>query len=127
MHKQNGYGSGILEDFFIDQNGKITGKFSNGTTLVLAQVMLANFDNVGGLEKVGNNLFAETGNSGSPIFSEAGKQTSTRIRGCTLEQSNVDLTEEFTNLILAQRGFQSNAKVVTTSDELIQDLINMKR
>ncbi len=127
VHKQDGYGSGLLEDFFVDQNGKITGKFSNGTTLVLAQVMLANFDNVGGLEKVGNNLFAETGNSGAPIFSEAGKQTSTRIRGGTLEQSNVDLTEEFTNLILAQRGFQSNAKVVTTSDELIQDLINMKR
>jgi flagellar hook protein FlgE len=127
VRKQDGYASGLLEDFFIDQNGKITGKFSNGSTLTLSQVLLAQFDNVAGLEKIGDNLFGETGNSGSPIYSIAGVQNSSRIRGGTLEQSNVDLTEEFTNLILAQRGFQSNAKVVTTSDELIQDLISMKR
>jgi len=127
VRKQDGYTSGLLEDFFIDQNGKITGKFTNGTTQTLGQVMLANFDNVAGLSKIGSNLFAESGNSGSPVFSEAGKQTSSRIRGGSLEQSNVDLAEEFSNLILAQRGFQANAKVVNASDELIQELLNLRR
>ncbi len=127
VRKQDGFASGSLEDFFVDQNGKITGRFSNGNTLTLSQVLIAQFDNVAGLSKVGDNLFHETGNSGSPIFSIAGVQNSSSIRGGTLEQSNVDLTEEFTNLILAQRGFQANAKVVTASDELIQDLLNIRR
>jgi len=127
VRKQDGYATGLLDDFFIDANGKVTGKFSNGATLTLSQVLLAQFDNVAGLQKVGDNLFQETGNSGAPIFSIAGVQNSSKIRGGSLEQSNVDLTEEFTNIILAQRGFQANAKVVTTSDELVQDLLNIRR
>ncbi len=125
--EQDGYTSGVLDDFFIDTFGKVVGKFSNGQTQTLAQVILANFDNETGLDKLGSNLFAQTSNSGDPTFGAAGVASSAKIHGGTLEQSNVDLTEEFTNLIVAQRGFQANAKIITTSDEMIQDLLNVKR
>jgi flagellar hook protein FlgE len=127
IYYQNGYTMGTLDNWSISQTGIITGSYSNGQTRALAQVGLAMFANSGGLLKVGETCFAETVNSGmaqvgSPMQGGAGG-----IRGNTIEMSNVDLSEEFVSLIRAQRGFQANTRVVTTSDQVLEELINMKR
>jgi len=123
----DGYSSGSLEQYKIAPDGSVVGVFSNGQKLTMAQVALANFNNPGGLEKIGNTAFRATTNSGLPqrgIAATGGRGT--LISG-TLEMSNVDLAAEFTNLIIAQRGFQANSRVVTSSDEMLQDLVNLKR
>jgi flagellar hook protein FlgE len=123
----DGYASGSLEQYKIAPDGSVVGVFSNGEKLTMAQVALANFNNPAGLEKIGNTAFRATTNSGLPqrgIAATGGRGT--LISG-TLEMSNVDLAAEFTNLIIAQRGFQANSRVVTSSDEMLQDLVNLKR
>lgn len=125
--EQDGYTSGILSSISIDQNGKITGSFSNGTILTLGQVMLAEFNNPSGLAKSGENLFELSGNSGLATVVSPGESTSSVIVSGALEQSNVDLADEFTKMIMAQRGFQSNARVITTSDEFLNEVVNLKR
>lgn len=124
---QNGFSAGSLDTFSIDDHGVIIGVYSNGQNEILGQVVLANFSNPGGLAKMGNNLYAETPNSGSAQIGEPGKSGKGTILSATLEMSNVDLAREFTDMIITQRGFQANSRVITASDELLQDLISLKR
>ncbi|HKS99858.1 MAG TPA: flagellar hook protein FlgE [Rugosimonospora sp.] len=124
---QNGYGLGSLQSFSISQDGMLVGVFSNGLKQTLAQVCLATFNNPMGLEKVGDSMYQTTANSGTPQLGQAGSGGRGVLQGGALEMSNVDLAQEFTNLVIAQRGFEANSKVITTSDELLQDLVNLKR
>ena len=123
---QNGYGMGTLQGIFIDSNGNIFGNFSNGVTEVLAQILTANFTNPQGLERVGENLYKQTTNSGAANVNEA-EQAGSRINSGYLEMSNVDLSREFTDMILAQRAFQASARVITTSDSLLEEVTRLKR
>ncbi|MFZ4583728.1 MAG: flagellar hook protein FlgE [Acidimicrobiia bacterium] len=125
--EQDGSSTGFLRSFSVGADGTITGVFSNGRTQRLGQVALASFNNPPGLEKAGNSSFRETVNSGMPQVGTAGSGGRGNIAPGTLEMSNVDLAQEFTNLIVAQRGFQANSRVITASDELLQDLVNLKR
>jgi len=127
LENQDGYDAGDLQDFSVGNDGKVYGAFSNGITRVIAQIALARFNNVNGLEKVGVNLFKEGVNSGGAVPGTAGDSGFGFIESGKLELSNVDLSEEFTNLIITQRGFQANARVITTSDEMLVELTNMKR
>ncbi|MBI1333947.1 MAG: flagellar hook-basal body complex protein [Armatimonadetes bacterium] len=124
---QDGFAPGALESFSISQDGVVTGIFTNGFTRPIAQVALASFSNPEGLERSGNNLLLESDNSGRPLVGTPRTDGRGTISAGFLEQSNVDISSEFTDLIVTQRGFQANTKVVTTVDELLQDLINMKR
>lgn len=123
---QDGYGVGILSNISIDPSGTITGIFTNGVSRVLAQIYIAEFNNTGGLLKVGENLYQTSANSGSAILGIAGETSSSTITSGALEISNVDLAQEFTNMIVAQRGFQANARVITTSDQMLNELVNLK-
>ncbi len=127
LASQDGVASGSLQSFTIGPDGSVTGFYSNGTSQVLATLSLAAFPNSGGLLKAGANLFKETGNSGSPSSGIPGTGGRGTISSGTLEASNVDLAQEFTNLIIAQRGFQANTRVITASDQVLQDLINIIR
>jgi flagellar hook protein FlgE len=103
------------------------GQFSNGISKVLAQVAVARFTNPSGMLRGGNNLFTEDSNSGRPIISTIGGSTASRITPGALEMSNVDLAQEFTQMITAQRGFQANARIISTGDEMLNELVNIKR
>lgn len=127
MRDQDGYTSGSLLNIAVDKNGKIQGKFSNGTIITLGQIILAEFNNPGGLSKTSDGLYGTSGNSGEPMYLVAGEGSTSTINGGVLEQSNVDLAEEFTKLIVAQRGYQSNARIITTTDEILQETVNLKR
>ncbi|WP_432564111.1 flagellar basal-body rod protein FlgF [Kineococcus sp. SYSU DK003] len=118
---------GTLTGFSFGTDGVITGNYSNGYKQTLGQIAIASFNNVAGLRKEGNSLYSVSTNSGQPVFGIAGSAGRGAILAGSLEMSNVDLSAEFTNLILAQRGFQANSKVITSSDELLQDLVNLKR
>jgi flagellar hook protein FlgE len=122
----DGYQQGSLESFSVGSNGEINGVYSNGLIKVLGQLALAKFSNASGLNREGGNLFQETINSGTPDINIPGTGRGTIAAG-TLEMSNVDLSEEFTDMITAQRGFQANTKIITTSDEILQELLNLKR
>ncbi len=124
---QNGYGSGTLSDFSITSDGTIEGSFTNNQTLALGQIVLANFANPQGLLRLGENSFQTTLSSGAPAIGSAGSGGRGTITGGSLEQSNVDIATEFSNMIITQRGYQANARVVTTFDQLTQDTINMKQ
>lgn len=122
----DGNTQGALESFNIGSTGEINGVFSNGLVLTLGQLALAKFSNPSGLAKAGNNAFQESVNSGTANINVAGAGRGSIAAG-TLEMSNVDLSEEFTEMITAQRGFQANTRIITTSDEILQELINLKR
>jgi len=124
---QDGRAMGFLRSFTIGGDGRITGVFSNGTTQALGQIALASFNNPTGLEKAGDSTYRATINSGLANIGISGEGGRGTMLGGTLEMSNVDVANEFTNLIVAQRGFQANSRVITSSDELLQDLVNMKR
>ena len=124
---QNGYAMGYLQGITADDMGTLVGHYSNGLERNLARVTLATFRNNNGLEAVGGTLFQQTANSGMPSFGFAGVGGRGGIRSGYLEDSNVDIAKEFVNMILTQRGFQANSRVITTADEMIQDVINMKR
>ena len=124
---QNGYTSGALESYAIDQNGVIVGSFSNGLTRALGQVALARFANPAGLQRAGSTMFVDTPNSGTAQIGAAGIPGFGQISPSSLEMSNVDLSEEFTDMIITQRGFQANSRIITTSDEMLQELVNLKR
>ena len=124
---QDGSALGTLQSFSIGQDGIVTGVFSNGRTRPIGQIALAGFANASGLEKTGSSLYRASVNSGLPQIGRAGSGGRGTLSGSTLEMSNVDLAQEFTNLIIAQRGFQANSRVITASDELLQDLVNLKR
>ncbi len=124
---QNGFASGFLQAVSVDTEGVITGHYSNGQVLKKAQVALANFASLEGLFKKGGNIFNETTESGAPVTGVPGSNGLGTIAPNALEMSNVDIGTEFVNLITVQRGFQANTKIVTTTDEMIADVINMKR
>lgn len=123
----NGNTSGTLEGFAIDDKGIVTGVFTNGERKALGQIMLAKFDNPMGLQKLGGNMFVDTRNSGEPQYGGAAVGGFGAISPGNLEMSNVDISLEFTEMITTQRGFQANSRVITTSDEMLQELVNMKR
>lgn len=122
-----GTSSGTLKGFSIDNFGVITGAFTNGVNKSLGQIALAKFDNSAGLEKIGNNSYKSTSNSGTPQVSTASSNGLGSINAGALEMSNVDLSLEFTEMITTQRGFQANSRIITTSDEMLQELVNLKR
>jgi flagellar hook protein FlgE len=124
---QNGRAAGTLESFTLDKDGTITGLFSNGDKQAVGRIALATFVNPGGLEKAGGSTYRATVNSGAAQLGGPGEDGLGSLQGGSLEMSNVDLSQEFTNLIVAQRGFQANARIITTSDEVLQELTNLKR
>lgn len=124
---QNGYSSGSLQNVAISQDGIITGIFTNGQTRVLGQVALARFIAPTGLTKLGGNLYGETFDSGQPVVGMPSTSGLGQVLSNSLELSNVDLAEEFVRMISSQRGFQANSRVISTSDELMQELVNLKR
>ncbi|MBQ3458272.1 MAG: flagellar hook-basal body complex protein, partial [Synergistaceae bacterium] len=124
---QDGYTMGILKNYSVASNGTITGSYSNGVSIPLYRVALATFANEQGLEKVGNTMFQASVNSGTANIDGAGSNGKGTIMGQYVEMSNVDLTEEFTHLIIAQRGFQANTRVVTVSDQILEEVVNLKR
>lgn len=124
---QDGNASGVLRDFAIGDDGSIIGQFSNGWTRMLGRLSLATFNNPAGLVRVGDSSFQETVNSGQARVGEANTGDRGTLAAGTLEMSNVELAREFTNLIIAQRGFQANSRIITASDEVLADLVNMKR
>ena len=123
----DGSSTGTLESFAFDTNGVISGFYSNGRSRILGQIALADFDNPGGLQKIGKNLFIESNNSGKAKIGAPDTGGRGRIAPSALEMSNVDLAEEFTQMIITQRGFQANSRIITVSDEMLQELVNLKR
>ena len=124
---QDGYGLGILEKIAIDEAGNISGIFSNGVTRVLAQILLADFSNQAGLRKAGKSMYQPSANSGEAVEGVAGSTVAARVSSGALESSFVDIAQEFTSMITAQRGFQANARIITTSDNMLDELVNIKR
>ncbi len=124
---QNGYIAGDLVDIRFDANGTLIGAFSNGKSLALAQVALANFANNAGLQAEGGNIFSQSGNSGEPIVGAPNTGRRGGVSGSKLEMSNVDLSRALTQLIVVQRGFQANSKAVTTSDQILNTLLGLKQ
>lgn len=125
--ENDGKPAGKLQEFNIAPSGEIVATYTNGDRTVLSQIMLAAFDNPQGLQKIGSNKFVDTPNSGNPKFGTAGASGIGTIMAGAIEMSNVDLSQEFTEMITTQRGFQANARVITTSDEMLQELTNLKR
>ncbi|MDI6103946.1 flagellar hook protein FlgE [Actinoplanes sp. NEAU-A12] len=125
----NGQTAGALTSlsYTVSDSGEIIGVYSNGLKETLGQVAMATFKNVAGLEKVGNSQYRTTVNSGYAQVGEPGSAGMGQVISGALEMSNVDLAQEFTNLVVAQRGFQANSKIITTSDEILQELVNLKR
>ena len=124
---QDGYPMGYLDGFTIDKSGRVVGVFSNGLTKNIAQVAVATFSNPSGLERVGETMFRVSSNSGTARINPAGVGGSGSITPGALEMSNVDLSQEFTDMIVTQRGFQANSRIITTSDEMLQELVMLKR
>lgn len=124
---QDGYGMGVLKDFSVSSDGTIVGTYDNGQNQSLYKVSLALFSNPQGLLKSGDTCFSASINSGEPSIVNAMVDGAGTIAGGALEGSNVDITEEFTDLITTQRGFQASARVITTSDSVLEELLNLKR
>ena len=127
VYSQDGYGKGTLTSFTINKQGYITGLYDNGHTQDIARIALANFNNPAGLVKMGDSLYRVTGNSGMPRIGVPGLAGRGNIASGSLEMSNVDLAEEFTSMIVTQRGFQANSRTITTTDQMLQELLNLKR
>ncbi|AQW86982.1 flagellar hook protein, epsilonproteobacterial variant [Campylobacter pinnipediorum subsp. caledonicus] len=125
--RQDGYEGGTLKDVRVDETGVIVGAFTNGQSFGLAQVAVATFTNNEGLQAEGGNVFSRTANSGDPVIGTAGSGNKGTIAAAKLEQSNVDLSRALTNLIVIQRGFQANSKAITTSDEMLNTLLQLKQ
>ncbi len=125
--RQDGYTMGYLESFKIDQSGVITGVYTNGSNRVIGQIGLASFTNPGGLEKDGENTYVVSNNSGQPNVGPSGSAGKGKVIAGTLEMSNVDLAEQFTDMIVTERGFQANSRTITTSDQMLQELLTLKR
>ena len=124
---QDGYASGSMNGITIDQGGNIQATFSNGQTATLGQVDIATFNNPTGLTTTGGSLFSASANSGSATITPAGGASNSTIVSGSLEESNVDLAQEFTNMITAQRGFQASARVITVADQFLDEIVSLKR
>ena len=126
-YSQDGYTLGYLDNFKIDSSGTITGVYSNGTNRVIGQLALATFANDRGLEKAGDNTYVETNNSGQANIGESGVAGKGSLLAGALEMSNVDLSEQMTDMIVTQRGFQANSKTIQTADTLLETVLSLKR
>lgn len=124
---QDGYAAGSLDSLSVDATGTITGSFDNGQNRKLAQLVIATFPNPSGLARAGNNLFEISNNSGDADIGIPGVSGRGIIQPETLEMSNVDLSQEFVDMIITQRGFQANSRVITTSDQILEELVNLRR
>jgi flagellar hook protein FlgE len=124
---QDGYPSGSLQSVSVDEDGYFTGVYSNGSMIPFAQLALADFASYSGLSKMGSNLYAESTESGQALVAPPNTASLGSVAPSTLEMSNVDLATEFVEMITTQRAYQANSKVITTSDEILQELINLKR
>ncbi|HOT59426.1 MAG TPA: flagellar hook protein FlgE [Spirochaetales bacterium] len=127
VYQQDGYSMGYLENFKIDQSGIITAVYSNGSTRTIGQLAIATFTNPNGLEKAGETNFVQSLNSGLANIGPSGIAGKGKILAGNLEMSNVDLAEQFTDMIVTQRGFQANSKTIQTSDQMLQELLTLKR
>jgi len=125
--EQDGNSMGVLQNFAINVSGQVVGTFSNGKSEALGQIALAIFNNPTGLQDLGNTLFSVTPNSGFAMIGVADVGGRGTLSPGVLEMSNVDLSEEFTGMVIVQRAFQANARTITTSDEILQELVNLKR
>jgi len=125
--KQDGFAPGTLQRLDVGPDGMITGVFSNGTNRTIARLMLADFPNITGLTSDGSGLFSETSASGQRLLNAPGSGGVGVLRASTLELSTVDIAEEFVKMITAQRGFQANSRIITTTDALLAELVNLKR
>lgn len=125
--RQDGFQMGYMKTFTIDQSGMITAIYTNGNSRQVGQVALSTFINPGGLEKAGESSYKVSNNSGEPDFGPAFIAGKGGINAGMLEMSNVDLAEQFTDMIITQRGFQANSKTITTSDQMLQELLTLKR
>ena len=124
---QDGNTMGYMDNFKIDGSGIITGIFSNGTVRVLGQIALASFTNQGGLEKAGENTFKVSNNSGAANIGPSGIAGKGKLQAGALEMSNVDMADQLTDMIITQRGFQVNSRTIQTADQLLQELLTLKR
>ena len=127
LQGQDGFPAGALVSFAVSPNGEIAGIYSNGSNRIIGQLAIANFVNPAGLLRGGQNVWSPTGNSGDPIIGTANTNGRGAVQTGTLEASNVDLAEQFTNMIIAQRGFQSSARVTSAADQMLQDLVALIR
>ncbi len=122
----NGNAAGTLQSLAIDGNGVVTGTYTNGKIRSEAQLAIAQFTNTGGLTKVGTTIYQESNNSGQANIKTVA-DFGLNVIASALEMSNVDLANEFSDMIITQRGFQANSKMATVSDEMLETLVNMKR
>ena len=123
---QDGFTSGKLSGFNTGSDGIITGRYTNGKSATLGQVVLANFTDPNGLQNLGNNLYAETSTSGGPLIGTPTSGSLGVLQSSAVEESNVDLTAELVNLITAQRFYQANAQTIKTQDQVLQTLVNLR-
>jgi flagellar hook protein FlgE len=124
---QDGYAPGVLQSISVGTDGTISGTYNNGQIVKLYQITLANFNNPQGLEKDGDNLYSETIASGNAYTNAPGQGGTGTVTADSLEESNVDLATQFVDMIVAQRGYEANSKVITTTDQVLQDLMDMVR
>jgi flagellar hook protein FlgE len=127
MKYQNGYTMGYMSGFQIDTEGVITASYDNGSLREVARLAMSSFTNPNGLAKSGDTYFTETINSGRAMIGLPGTQNRGTILPGSLEMSNVNLADEFTDMIVTQRGFQANSRTITTSDQMLQELLTLKR
>ncbi|MFN0147166.1 MAG: flagellar hook protein FlgE [Dehalococcoidia bacterium] len=127
LTNQDGFPAGALVSFTVGSSGEVSGIYSNGSNRVIGQLALASFVNPGGLQRSGQNLWTPSANSGDAIVGTPNTNGRGTVNTGTLETSNVDLAQQFTNVIIAQRGFQSSSRVITASDQMLQDLVNIIR
>ena len=120
--QQNGFPAGVLQSVSVNDKGRVVGTYSNSRTIDLAQITLANFNGVDGLKRIDGGAFVATDESGPPTYNAPGK-----IVGSSLEGSNTDIADEFTKLIVTQQAYSANTKVITTSNTMVQDLLNVLR
>jgi flagellar hook protein FlgE len=124
---QDGSGSGELAGFEVQPDGTITGRYTNGESRSLGQLATATFTNVESLQRAGNSLFATSLASHEPMIGAPGEAGRGAIAAGSLESSNVDLAQEFVTMIAVQRGFQSNSRTITTADEMLTEIVSLKR
>jgi flagellar hook protein FlgE len=120
--QQNGFPAGTLQSVSVNDKGRVVGSYSNSRTIDLAQITLANFNGVEGLKRIDGGAFVATDESGPPTYNAAGK-----IVGSSLEGSNTDIADEFTKLIVTQQAYSANTRVITTTNQMVQDMLNMMR
>ena len=127
VFNQDGYGMGYLNSFSIDRNGGVTAAYSNGSSRSIGQIALGSFTNPNGLEKVGETNFVQSNNSGMANIGPSGIAGKGAVIAGTLEMSNVDLADQFVDMIVTQRGFQANSRTIQTADQILQELLSLKR